>query len=196
MATDNREIGRFILDGIPPSPRGVPQVEDTFDIDANGILSVGASDKATGKEQTIRIEGSGGLANDEIERMVKEAEANASDDKSRRDSIEKKNQLDSLIYQAEKTVSENDEKLDEADKTALNAAISDAKADLESGDAAKLDAARQRVEGELHKVAEKLYKTEAAGAEGAGEPPPGNGAGGTADDDVIDAEFTQENDDS
>jgi molecular chaperone DnaK len=196
MATDNREIGRFILDGIPPSPRGVPQVEVTFDIDANGILSVGASDKATGKEQTIRIEGSGGLANDEIERMVKEAEANASDDKSRRDSIEKKNQLDSLIYQAEKTVSENDEKLDEADKTALNAAISDAKADLESGDAAKLDAAHQRVEGELHKVAEKLYKTEAAGAEGAGGPPPGNGAGGTADDDVIDAEFTQENDDS
>jgi molecular chaperone DnaK len=195
MATDNREIGRFILDGIPPSPRGVPQVEVTFDIDANGILSVGASDKATGKEQTIRIEGSGGLANDEIERMVKEAEANASEDKSRRDSIEKKNQLDSLIYQAEKTVSENDEKLDEADKTALNAAITSAKEDLEGGDPAQLDAARQRIEGELHKVAEKLYKSEAAGAEGAGGPPPGNGAGG-ADDDVIDAEFTQENDDS
>jgi molecular chaperone DnaK len=195
MATDNREIGRFILDGIPPSPRGVPQVEVTFDIDANGILSVGASDKATGKEQTIRIEGSGGLANDEIERMVKEAEANASEDKSRRDSIEKKNQLDSLIYQAEKTVSENDEKLDEADKTALNAAITSAKEDLEGGDPAQLDAARQRIEGELHKVAEKLYKSEAASAEGAGGPPPGNGAGG-ADDDVIDAEFTQENDDS
>jgi len=195
MATDNREIGRFILDGIPPSPRGVPQVEVTFDIDANGILSVGASDKATGKEQTIRIEGSGGLANDEIERMVKEAESNASEDKSRRDAIEKKNQLDSLIYQAEKTVSENDEKLDEADKTALNAAITSAKEDLEGGDAAQLDAARQRVEGELHKVAEKLYKSEAAGAEGAGAPPPGKGAGGS-DDDVIDAEFTQENDDS
>jgi len=195
MATDNREIGRFILDGLPPAPRGVPQVEVTFDIDANGILSVGASDKATGKEQTIRIEGSGGLANDEIERMVKEAEANASEDQSRRDAIEKKNQLDGLIYQAEKTLSENDEKLDDADKTALNAALSDAKGELESGDAAKLDAARQRIEGELHKVAEKLYKSESAGAEGAAGPPPGNGGGG-ADDDVIDAEFTQENDDS
>jgi molecular chaperone DnaK len=195
MATDNREIGRFILDGLPPAPRGVPQVEVTFDIDANGILSVGASDKATGKEQTIRIEGSGGLANDEIERMVKEAEANASEDQSRRDAIEKKNQLDSLIYQAEKTVSENDEKLDDADKTALNAAIADAKADLDSGDAAKLDAARQRIEGELHKVAEKLYKSEAAGAEGAAGPATGNGGAG-ADEDVIDAEFTQENDDS
>jgi molecular chaperone DnaK len=197
MATDNREIGRFILDGIPPAPRGVPQVEVTFDIDANGILSVGASDKATGKEQSIRIEGSGGLDSSEIERMVHDAEANASADSERREGIEKKNQLDSLIYQAEKTIAENDDKLDEADKTALTGALTDAKAELESGDAAKLDAARQRVEAELHKVAEKLYKTEAAGGEGAA-PPPGAGpeGGAGADDDVIDAEFTQEKGDS
>jgi molecular chaperone DnaK len=195
MATDNREIGRFILDGIPPAPRGTPQVEVTFDIDANGILSVGASDKATGKEQTIRIEGAGGLDASEIDRMVNEADANATADKERRESIEKKNQLDSLIYQAEKTIAENEEKLEADDKTALEAALTDAKADLESGDAAKLDAARQRVEGELHKIAEKLYKTESAGAEGMPPNPDadgeGEGEGAADDDDVIDAEFTE-----
>jgi molecular chaperone DnaK len=201
MATDNREIGRFILDGIPPSPRGVPQVEVVFDIDANGILSVNATDKASGKEQSIRIEGSGGLDSSEIDRMVDEAATNASADSERREVIEKKNQLDSMIYQAEKMIAENAEKLDEADKTVLEAALTDAKADLESGDAAKLDAARQRVEAELHKIAEKLYKSESAGAEG-GSPADANASGadskaGTgADDDVIDAEFTQENDDS
>ena len=197
MAADNREIGRFILDGIPPAPRGIPQIEVTFDMDANGILSVSAVDKASGKEQSIRIEGSGGLDSSEIDRMVKDAEANASEDHKRRDAIEKKNQLDSLIYQAEKTVAENAGKLDEADKSAIESAVGDAKADLESGDAAKLDAARQRIETELHKVAEKLYKSEAAGA--AGESPPAGGpesAGGASDDDVIDAEFTEEKGDS
>ena len=202
MATDNREIGRFILDGIPPAPRGVPQVEVTFDMDANGILSVGAVDKASGKEQSIRIEGSGGLDTSEIDRMVKDAESNASEDADRRDGIEKKNQLDSLIYQAEKMVADNADKLDESDKGALETAIGDAKGDLESGDAAKLDAAKQRLEGELHKVAEKLYQSEAAAPEGAGAPG-GEGTAGSSDqagppddDDVIDAEFTQEKDDS
>jgi len=201
MATDNREIGRFILDGIPPSPRGVPQVDVVFDIDANGILSVNATDKASGKEQSIRIEGSGGLDSSEIDRMVAEAANNASADADRRETIEKKNQLDSMIYQAEKMIAENAEKLDEADKTVLEAALTDAKADLESGDAAKLDAARQRVEAELHKIAEKLYKSESAGPEG-GTPADTSASGadskaGTgADDDVIDAEFTQENEDS
>jgi molecular chaperone DnaK len=197
MAADNREIGRFILDGIPPAPRGIPQIEVTFDMDANGILSVSAVDKASGKEQSIRIEGSGGLDSSEIDRMVKDAEANASEDHNRREAIEKKNQLDSLIYQAEKTVAENAEKLDDADKSAIGSAVSDAKADLESGDSAKLDAARQRIETELHKVAEKLYKSEAAGA--AGEAPPSGGpegSGGGSDDDVIDAEFTEEKGDS
>jgi molecular chaperone DnaK len=197
LAADNREIGRFILDGIPPSPRGVPQVEVTFDMDANGILSVGAIDKASGKEQSIRIEGSGGLNGDEIDRMVKDAEANASDDADRRDGIEKKNQLDSLIYQAEKTLAESAEKLDDADKASLESALADAKADLESGDAAKLDAAHQRVEAELHKIAEKLYKAESASPEGDAASSGGSGDSSTpAEDDVIDAEFTQENEDS
>ncbi len=197
MSTDNREIGRFILDGIPPSPRGVPQIEVTFDMDANGILSVAAIDKASGKEQTIRIEGTGGLKSDEIDRMVKEAEANASDDAARRDAIEKKNQLDSLIYQAEKMISENAEKLEDADKASLESALTDARADLESGDAAKLDAAHQRVETELHKIAEKLYKAESAGPErDASSADEARESASPADDDVIDAEFTQENDDS
>ena len=198
MANDNRSIGQFILDGIPPAPRGVPQVEVTFDIDANGILSVSATDKASGKEQSIRIEGAGGLDSAEIDRMVQDAETNASADKERREAIEKKNELDSLVYQAEKMVEENGDKLDEAEKAALEGVLADAKADLESGDAAKLDAAKQRVEAELHKVAEKLYKSEAAGAEGMppnpGAPDGDAGAGGGADEDVIDAEFTDTSD--
>jgi molecular chaperone DnaK len=194
MAADNREIGRFILDGIPPAPRGVPQVEVTFDIDANGILSVSASDKASGKEQSIRIEGAGGLDSSEIDRMVQEAEANASADKARRESIEQRNQLDSMIYQAEKTLAENADKLDEGEKTTIESVLADARVDLDSGDAAKIDAARQRVEAELHKVAEKLYRTDAAGAEGSS--PANDGAGAAPDDDVIDAEFTDTTDDA
>jgi molecular chaperone DnaK len=197
MAADNREIGRFILDGIPPAPRGVPQIEVVFDMDANGILSVTAVDKASGKEQKIRIEGSGGLANDEIERMVKDAAANAADDKTRREGIEKRNQLDSLIYQAEKTIAENGSKLDADEKSSIESVLAEAKTDLEGGDPAKLDAARQRVEAALHKVAEKLYKNESAGSQEGASPGASSGqAGGGGDDDVIDAEFTQENDDS
>ncbi|HEB91355.1 MAG TPA: molecular chaperone DnaK [Deltaproteobacteria bacterium] len=196
MAADNREIGRFILDGIPPAPRGTPQIEVTFDMDANGILSVSAVDKASGKEQSIRIEGTGGLNSDEIDRMVRDAEAHKSEDAARRESIEKKNQLDSLIYQAEKVISDNGDKLDAADKAGIESVLSEAKADLESGDVAKLDAARQRVETEMHKISEKLYKSEAAGQAGAPPTDSGSSAGSSGDDDVIDAEFTQENDDS
>ena len=197
MAADNREIGRFILDGLPPAPRGVPQIEVTFDIDANGILSVGASDKATGKEQTIRIEGSGGLDSSEIDRMVREAETNASADSARREGIEKRNQLDSLIYQAEKTIAENTEKLDDADTAARSTVPEEARADLDTGASARREAARQRVEAEMHKVAEKLYKTEAAAGDAAGaSSSAGSGGEAGADDDVIDAEFTQENEDS
>jgi molecular chaperone DnaK len=195
MAKDNRTIGQFILDGIPPAPRGIPQIEVTFDIDANGILAVSAKDRATNKEQSIRIEGSGGLKKDEIERMVKDAEAHASEDHARRERIEKRNQLDSLVYQAEKTLRENGEKLSEADKKSVEEVIAEAKAELESEDVAKLDAARQRLEQGLHKVAEVLYKAQAAGA---GEPGAAGGAGAPGgasagkDGDVIDAEYTEE----
>ncbi|MGH0034834.1 MAG: molecular chaperone DnaK [Myxococcota bacterium] len=197
MANDNREIGRFILDGIPPAPRGVPQIEVGFDIDANGILSVSATDKATGREQSIRIEGTGGLSNDEIERMVKDAEAHAADDKSRRDKIESRNRLDSLIYQAEKTLDDNREKLGGDEIEGLESAIAAAKTELDSDDAAKMDAAHQQVEAALHKVAETLYKAEAAAGAAAGAGPEaaagsGGGAAGAADDDVIDAEYTEE----
>ncbi|MCZ6463732.1 MAG: Hsp70 family protein, partial [Proteobacteria bacterium] len=198
LAADNREIGRFILDNIPPAPRGVPQVEVTFDIDANGILAVNAQDRATAREQSIRIEGTGGLAKDEIERMVKDAEAHASDDKARREAIESKNKLDSLVYQAEKTVAENGEKLSDEDKSAVSEAIVDAKKQLETDDVAVMDAAHQRVESALHKVAEALYKNQAAESASAGPAPGGESAESQAreaDDDVIDAEYTEEKDD-
>jgi len=198
MAGDNRELGRFILDGIPPAPRGVPQIEVTFDIDANGILSVGAKDKASGKEQSIRIEGSGGLDQGEVERMVKEAEAHAGEDRKRRERIEKKNQLDSLVYQAEKTLSESGEKIPVADKNEAEDAVGKAKAALEGEDDAALDAARQALEASLHKVAQHLYQQEqaaGAGAAGGTEGPSdagGEGGGQGGDDDVIDAEYTEE----
>ncbi len=191
MANANREIGRFLLDGIPPAPRGTPQIEVSFDIDVNGILAVSAKDKATGKEQSIKIEGSGGLAKSEIDRMVKDAEAHASEDKARREAIEKRNQLDSLIYQCEKQLRENADKIPADAKASLEAALTAAKADLESEDAARMDAGRQRLEQEMHKVSEALYK--ATGAQ------PGAAGGATAEgsakkggDDVIDAEYTEE----
>jgi molecular chaperone DnaK len=193
-ANDNREIGRFFLDGIPPAPRGVPQIEVTFDIDANGILSVGAKDNATGKEQSIRIEGSGGLSKSEIDRMVKDAESHASEDRERREKVEKKNQLDSLVYNTEKTLRENGEKLAESDKKPLEEAIAEAKKDLESDDVARLDAGRQRLEQAAHKAMEVLYKAQAAdpGTAAPGGGAPGGDAGGRGGDDVIDAEFTEE----
>ena len=167
----------------------------TFDIDANGILSVSAADKATNREQSIRIENTGGLSTEEIDRMMAEAEANAVEDKARRETIEKKNNLDSMIYQAEKTLGESKDALDPDEKSSLESVLAEAKTDLESGDSDKIDAAYQRVEAELHKVAEKLYKAQAEGAAETGDasdaaaPPP-------PDDDVIDAEFTEEKSDS
>jgi molecular chaperone DnaK len=193
MAQGNRTLGRFILDGIPPAPRGMPQIEVTFDIDANGILSVSAQDKATSKEQSIRIEGSGGLANDEIERMVKEAEAHAAEDHARKEVIEKRNQLDSMIYQAEKTLTDSADKVPEADQQAARAALEEARGDLESDDPAKLDAARQRLEQELHKVAEILYKAQTSeGGEPAAGDAGGAGPGDSAEGEVVDAEYTEE----
>jgi molecular chaperone DnaK len=190
MAAGNRTLGRFILDGIPPAPRGVPQIEVTFDIDANGILSVSARDKASGKEQSIRIEGSGGLAKSEIERMVREAEAHASEDRAQRDRIEKHNSLDNLIYQAEKTLRENGEKAPAAESEAVRTAIEAARKDLASEDADKLEAARRSLEQQLHRLAETLYKTQAASG---AAPGPGAGAAPAgAEGDVVDAEYTEE----
>jgi molecular chaperone DnaK len=200
LANDNREIGRFILDGIPPAPRGMPQVEVTFDIDANGILSVNAKDKATSKEQSIRIEGTGGLSNDEIDRMVSEAEANVDADKARREAIDKHNELDSLVYQAEKQLGETSEQLSDEDKSAVEAAIATAKEKLTSEDPAELEAATQELTQALHKVAEVLYKQQggeegAPGANPADGPPPG-ASSQPPDEDVIDADYTEGKSDS
>jgi molecular chaperone DnaK len=192
VASGNRTLGRFTLEGIPPAPRGMPQIEVTFDIDANGILSVSAKDKATSKEQSIRIEGSGGLAKEEIDRMVAEADVHASEDREQTEKVEKRNNLDSIIYQGEKLLQENAEKLADGDTAAVKSAIEEAKKDLESGDVARLDAARQRVEQELHKLAEVLYKTEAPDGEGAAPAPDAGSAGPDADGDVVDAEYTEE----
>ncbi len=197
MAANNRTLGTFILNGIPPAPRGVPQIEVTFDIDANGIVAVSAKDKATDRVQSIRIEGSGGLSKQEIERMVGEAAAHAGEDKARREKVEKHNTLDSMIYQAEKTLAENEGKLAEGDLAAARSAIEDAKKALEGDDAAGMDASQQRLEQALHKVAEALYKTQA----GAGAGPQAGAPGaqpdsGAKDDDVVDAEYTEEKGDS
>jgi molecular chaperone DnaK len=192
IATDNRSLGRFILDGIPPAPRGVPQIEVTFDIDANGILSVAAKDKATAKEQSIRIEGSGGLAKDEIQNMVNEAERHASEDKERRDLVEARNRLDALVYEAEKSVGENREKIPVGDLGALEQAIAAAKPVLQNEGAPLDDLRRQHdaVQAALHKVGEALYKqaTEQAGAAGQEGPSEQKADEG----DVVDAEFTEE----
>ncbi len=200
MAAGNRTLGKFILDGIPPSARGVPQIDVSFDIDADGILSVHAEDKATGKEQSIRIEGSGGLDKAEIDRMMQEAEAHAAEDHAAKEAIEKRNSLDSMIYQAEKMLEENADKLQDADTESVKTALEEAKKDLESEDLARIDVARQRVEQELHKVAEVLYKAQTppggdAGAT-AGEPAASGAAAGDNDGEVVDAEYSEEKGDS
>ena len=195
VSAGNRTLGQFILDGIPPAARGVPQIEVSFDIDANGILSISAKDRATGKEQSIRIEGSGGLSKQEIDQMVKDAEIHGAEDAAAKQKVEKRNALDSIIYQGEKMLTENDDKLSDGDKAAIRTAVDEAKKDLESDDPARLDAARQRVEQELQKVAEALYKAQTA--EGTADAAAGNGDVGAdaspADDpDVVDAEYTEE----
>jgi len=192
VAAANRELGRFILDGIPAAARGIPQIEVTFDIDANGILSASAKDKATAKEQSIRIEGSGGLDKGEIERMIRDAETHATEDHARREQVEKHNQLDSMIYGAEKTLTDNGDKIAEADRTRVAEVLAEAKKDLESNDAARMDAARQRVEKEMHAVAEALYKAQAGGADAGTAPGAGPSDSGAKDEGIIDAEYTEE----
>ncbi len=191
MARDNRTLGRFHLVGIPPAPRGVPQVEVTFDIDANGILNVSAKDLATGKEQKITITASSGLSQEEIEKMVKDAEGHAEEDRKRRALIEERNRLDSLIYTTEKTLNENRSKLSEADVKGVEEAIAEGKKALEKDDIEEIKRAAERITTSSHKIAELLYKqTAAAGAPGAGEPP--KEAGGAEGEEVVEAEVVDE----
>jgi molecular chaperone DnaK len=195
MSNDNKSLGTFRLDGIPPAPRGVPQIEVTFDIDANGILSVTAKDKGTGKEQSISITGASTLPKDDVERMVREAEMNASTDKERRDKIDLKNQADSLAYQAEKQLSELGEKVPEADKTKVEGLVKDLREAIQSEDFEKIKTQKDELEKALYAITTNLYQQ--AGAPGADDGVQGGAAPGPDDavkgggDDVIDADFTE-----
>jgi molecular chaperone DnaK len=191
-ATDNRTLGKFHLVGLPPAPRGVPQIEVTFDIDANGIVNVSAKDRATGKSQAITITASSGLAKDEVERMVADAQSHAEEDKAQREAIEARNRADSLVYATEKTLSENKDKLSAAEVEPVEQALAAAKKALEGGDRDAIDAAAGELTKASHKLAEALYQKAgpAAGADAApGAGAPGEAAGGKkSDGDVIDAE--------
>jgi molecular chaperone DnaK len=199
FAKDNRSLGTFKLDGIPPAPRGTPQIEVTFDIDANGILNVSAKDKATNKEQKITITASSGLSKEEAEKMRTEAEAHSEDDRRRMEEVEARNSLDGIVYQAEKMLRENREKIAEADVKKAEEAIEDAKKAVNEGGVPRLRAAKENVERSLHKIAEELYKaTQAAGAAQAGAAQAGAGGNSSAGSsgaaekkpgDVIDAEY-------
>jgi molecular chaperone DnaK len=191
MARDNKPLGVFHLVGLPPAPRGMPQIEVTFDIDANGILNVSAKDLGTGKEQKITITASSGLKKEEIDRMVSDAQSHADEDKKRREEIEARNRLDGLVYSTEKTFNENREKLDPADASNFESAIADAKKALESGDAGAMNAAGERLQQASHRLAEAIYKGAASqpGAGGAERPPSGAGPSQSKEDEVIDTEF-------
>ena len=186
MAHDNRPLGRFHLMGITPAPRGVPQIEVTFDIDANGIVNVSAKDMGTGKEQKITITASSGLEEDEISRMVSEAETNRDDDKARREAVETKNRLDGLLYSTEKTLEEHSDKLGAEAKADLEKAIAEARTAIESDDAEAMKQAEQNLLQASHKLAEVMYQqTPTDGAEAA----TGGGDSDSENDDVIDAEY-------
>jgi molecular chaperone DnaK len=187
MAHDNKLLGQFDLVGIPPAPRGVPQVEVTFDIDANGIVHVTAKDKATAKEQSIRIQANGGLSDADIEQMVKDAQAHADEDKQRKALVEAKNHADALIHSTEKSVAEFGDKVSEVEKSAITQAVADLKAALESEDAEAITAKTQALSQAAMKLGEAMYKAQAGGEGDAG-------ASGHAEEGVVDAEFEEVDD--
>jgi molecular chaperone DnaK len=190
MAADNKMLGQFDLMGIPPAPRGMPQIEVTFDIDANGIVNVSAKDKATGKEQQIRIQASGGLSEGDIDKMVKDAEAHAAEDKVRKEAVEAKNHADALVHSTEKALSEHGSKVGETDRRAIEDAVSDLKEALKGNDAEAIKAKTNTLAQVSMKLGEAMYKQQQADAQGAA---PGGDAG--KKDDVVDAEFTEVDDD-
>ncbi|NEQ17634.1 MAG: Hsp70 family protein, partial [Moorea sp. SIO3E2] len=195
MSSDNKSLGTFRLDGIPPAPRGVPQIEVTFDIDANGILNVTAKDKGTGKEQSINITGASTLSDQEVDRMVKDAEANAEADQERREKIDRKNQADSLTYQAEKQIKELDDKLPAADKEKIEGLIKDLREAITQEDDEKIKTLTTELQQALYSVSANLYQQAEGAAEAtdpAGAPGSDAGASGSSGgDDVIDAEFSE-----
>jgi molecular chaperone DnaK len=195
----NRTLGRFKLDGLPPAPRGIPKIEVTFDIDANGILSVGAKDMATGKDQKITITASSGLSDDEVKRMVEEAAKHESEDKQRREEIDRRNKLDNMCYTLERQIAENKDKLGGVDVSKVEGLIKEGRAAVEKQDDAAVTRILEALEKEAHAMASKLYEnvgnqpgagpTNGGAPPAAGQAPPG--AGGKANSDVIDAEFEE-----
>jgi molecular chaperone DnaK len=192
MAGDSRTLGKFHLVGVPPAPRGVPQIEVTFDIDANGIVSVSAKDMATGKEQQITITASSGLSKEEVEKMVGDAESHADEDKKKKEEIEAHNQLDTLIYTTEKTLKEHREKIKDEDAASVDEAVKKAKEDLESGDAERIRQAMDKLTQESHRIAQVMYdaaKTDTGDQPGGQQEAPG---GTQAEEpEVVDAEFEE-----
>jgi molecular chaperone DnaK len=189
LARDNRTLGRFQLVGLPPAPRGVPQVEVAFDIDANGIVNVTAKDMATGKEQKITISGSSGLSKDDVDRLVKEAQSHASEDQARRDLIDARNQADSLAYQVEKTVNDNRSKIAVGDLSKVEAAIAEVRKLAQGEDVAALKKATEDLQHASHAIAEQLYK-QAPQQAPASEPAAGGGSN-VKDAEVVDAEYAE-----
>jgi molecular chaperone DnaK len=200
MAADNKMLGQFDLVGIPPAPRGVPQIEVTFDIDANGIVNVSAKDKGTGKEQQIRIQASGGLADADIEKMVKEAEQFAEEDKKRRASAEAKNNAESLIHTTERQLADHGDKVDASVKTEIETALSEAKSAVESGDADQMTEKTNALAQAAMKLGEAMYKAQQAETEAAAGAD--TGASGpeaeepASEEDVVDAEFSEVDDEN
>ena len=190
MAADNKLLGQFDLVGIPPAPRGVPQIEVTFDIDANGIVNVSAKDKGTGKQQQIRIQASGGLSEADIQKMVKEAEAHAAEDKKRRALVEARNQAESLIHLTEKTLAEHGDKLNAADKAAIEKALSDLKSAIGGEDSAQIEARSHALTQASTKLGEAVYATSQPEPGGAGDKP-ATSQGASGDEKVVDAEFEE-----
>ncbi|MGE3935511.1 MAG: molecular chaperone DnaK [Rhodospirillaceae bacterium] len=193
MAADNKLLGQFDLVGIPPAPRGVPQIEVTFDIDANGLVNVSAKDKATGKEQAIRIQASGGLTDADIQRMVKDAESHAADDKKRREQVEARNQADGLIYATEKNLKEYGDKIAANERSAIESDIAVLRKAMEAGDPSDIKARTDALSQSAMKLGEAMYKAQSeAGPADAGGPGAGPGAtGGSSDEKVVDADFEE-----
>jgi molecular chaperone DnaK len=193
MANGNKSLGRFDLSDIPPAPRGVPQIEVTFDIDANGILNVSAKDKGTGKEQSIQIRAGSGLSEEEVEQMVQDAEAHADEDKKQRELVESRNQADTLIHSTRKSLEDYGDQVSDDDKQAIESAISELEQAMEGDDKEAIDQGMEKLSQAAHKLAEQAYQ--AAGAEQTGQAGEEATSGSSADEDVIDAEFTESDDD-
>ncbi len=193
MAANNKTLGRFELVGIPPAPRGIPQIEVTFDIDANGIVNVSAKDKATGKEQSIQITASSGLSKEEIDRLIKDAEMHVEDDRKKKELVEARNSADALIYSTEKSIKELGDKVDAATKSKVEDAAAALKKAMEGEDAAEIKRLSEELTNASHKLAEAMYQQASAGGQqaGAGSASAGQAGGGTAEEDVVDADFEE-----